>query len=87
MESRARSSSRLFAAVNDQLRGNRGAHREPRACAILRAEAASSWRIAASAWQIEVLPPTEAAFDSGARTYRCVAGVTAEQPTTSQFRR
>jgi hypothetical protein len=44
-------------------------------------------RIPASSWQIEVLPPTEAAFDSGTRTYRCVADVTGRQPDTSQFRR
>lgn len=44
-------------------------------------------RIPASSWQIEVLPPTEAAYDSGARTYRCVAAVTGSQPSISQFRR
>ena len=44
-------------------------------------------RIPASSWQIEVLPPTEAAFDSGTRTYRCVASVTGSQPSTSDFRR
>jgi serine/threonine protein kinase len=33
-------------------------------------------RIRASSWQIEVLPPTEAAYNSGARTYRCVADLT-----------
>jgi hypothetical protein len=44
-------------------------------------------RIPASSWQIEVLPPTEAAYNSGARTYRCVADVTGTQASTSQFRR
>jgi hypothetical protein len=44
-------------------------------------------RIRASSWQIEVLPPTEAAYNSGARTYRCVADVTGSQANTSQFRR
>jgi len=44
-------------------------------------------RIPASSWHIEVLPPTEAAYDSGTRTYRCVADITASQPSTSQFRR
>jgi len=34
-----------------------------------------------------VLPPTEAAFDSGTRTYRCVADDAGSQPRTSQFRR
>jgi serine/threonine protein kinase len=44
-------------------------------------------RIPASSWQIQILPPTEAAYDSGTRTYRCVADITGSQPSTSQFRR
>jgi hypothetical protein len=44
-------------------------------------------RIPASSWQIEVLPPIEAAYDSGTRTYCCVADVTGSQPSTSEFRR
>ena len=44
-------------------------------------------RIPVSAWRVDVLPPSEAAFDSGTRTYRCVANVTARQPRTSLFRR
>jgi hypothetical protein len=43
--------------------------------------------IPVSAWRVDVLPPTEAAFDSGARTYRCVANVIDRQPRTSLFRR
>jgi hypothetical protein len=54
---------------------------------LLASRRASARRIPASSWQIEVLPPTEAAFDSGARTYRCVAAVGDSQPSTSQFRR
>jgi len=44
-------------------------------------------QIPAGSWQIEVLPPTEAAFDSGARTFRCVANIVGTQSSTSQFRR
>jgi Protein kinase domain len=44
-------------------------------------------RIPASAWRVDVLPPTEAAFYSGTRTYRCVANVLYRQPRTSMFRR
>jgi hypothetical protein len=44
-------------------------------------------RLPAAAWQVDVLPPTQAAFDSGTRTYRCVAAVIGKQPRTSQFRR
>jgi hypothetical protein len=54
---------------------------------LLASRRVAARRIPASSWQIEVLPPTEAAFDSGTRTYRCVADVTGSQPSTSQFRR
>jgi hypothetical protein len=40
-----------------------------------------------SAWRVDVLPPSEAAFNSGTRTYRCVANVRERQPRTSLFRR
>jgi Protein kinase domain len=36
-------------------------------------------------WQVEVMPPDEAAFDSGARAYRCVAHQTGTDPSTSEF--
>ncbi len=36
-------------------------------------------------WEIQVLPPSEAAFDSGARAYRCVATEIGHQPGASQF--
>ena len=54
---------------------------------LLDSRRADARRIPASSWQIEVLPPTEAAYNSGARTYRCVADVTGSQASTSQFRR
>ena len=54
---------------------------------LLDSRRADARRIPASSWQIEVLPPTEAAYNSGARTYRCVAAVTGSQASTSQFRR
>ncbi|MGE5134376.1 MAG: serine/threonine-protein kinase [Gemmatimonadota bacterium] len=41
----------------------------------------------AAAWQVDVLPPAEAAFSSGARTYRCVGAVIGRQPRSSLFRR
>jgi hypothetical protein len=44
-------------------------------------------RIPLSAWRVDVLPPSEAAFYSGARTYRCVANVVGRQPRTSLFHR
>jgi hypothetical protein len=54
---------------------------------LLASRRVAARQIPAGSWQIEVLPPTEAAFDSGTRTYRCVADVTGSQPSTSQFRR
>jgi len=42
--------------------------------------------IPVSGWTIQVLPPDEAAFDSGARAYRCVAGLaTGAELSTSAF--
>ena len=38
-------------------------------------------------WDIEVLPPTEAAFYSGSHVYRCIADEIGHEPTTSQFGR
>jgi len=44
-------------------------------------------RLPLADWEIQVLPPTEAAFDSGSRVYRCLADEIGHQPSTSQFRR
>ena len=38
-------------------------------------------------WDIQVLPPSEAAYDSGSRVYRCLANEIGHEPRTSQFRR
>jgi len=54
---------------------------------LLASRRATARQIPARSWQIEVMPPTEAAFDSGTRTFRCVAGVVGTQSSTSQFRR
>jgi serine/threonine protein kinase len=44
--------------------------------------------VPAGSWQITVLPPSEAAFDSGARAYRCLAHQSSgADPSTSQFGR
>ena len=44
-------------------------------------------RVPAPDWDIEVLPPTEAAFDSGSHVYRCIANEIGHEPSTSQFGR
>jgi hypothetical protein len=38
-----------------------------------------------SAWTTQVMPPDEAAYDSGVRTVRCLAGRGLDELTTSQF--
>jgi Protein kinase domain len=38
-----------------------------------------------SQWSIQVVPPDEAAFDSGIRTYRCLAALGYGESRTSQF--
>ena len=44
-------------------------------------------RIPVSAWRVDVLPPSQAAFYSGTRSYRCVANLIDRQPRTSLFHR
>ena len=44
-------------------------------------------RLPARDWRIDVLPPSEAAFSSGTRVYRCLANEIGQQPRLSQFRR
>jgi hypothetical protein len=54
--------------------------------AMLRSRTAPALKIPATAWEIAVLPPDEAAFNSGARAYRCVAHMLGgTDPSTSQF--
>ena len=42
-------------------------------------------RLPAADWEIQVLPPSESAFSSGARAYRCVVTEIGHQPSVSQF--
>ncbi len=55
--------------------------------ALAAAHAAGVLRIPVSGWRADVLPPTEAAFNSGSHVYRCVANVVTGDQSTSQFRR
>jgi hypothetical protein len=38
-------------------------------------------------WRVAVMPPSEAAFGSGSRVYRCLANEIGHEPRMSQFRR
>jgi hypothetical protein len=53
---------------------------------LLASRRATALGVPAGSWQVTVLPPDEAAFDGGARAYRCLAhqGGGAD-PSTSQF--
>ena len=55
---------------------------------LLASRRGAARQLPAGSWQITVLPPDEAAFDSGARAYRCLAGRGAgAEASTSQFGR
>jgi hypothetical protein len=53
---------------------------------LLRSRSGAALKIPAASWMIQVVPPDEAAFASGARAYRCLAHVVpGPDPVTSQF--
>jgi Protein kinase domain len=52
---------------------------------LLRSRQARARRLPAGAWKADVLPPSEIAFDGGARTYRCVGYAYGSSPSASQF--
>jgi hypothetical protein len=53
---------------------------------LLASRRGAARQIPRGAWQVEVMPPDEAAFDSGARAYRCVAHQAGgPDPSTSEF--
>jgi Protein kinase domain len=55
---------------------------------LLRSRRTRFKQIPARSWEIEVLPPDEAAFSSGARAYRCVAHMlVGPDPRTPEFGR
>jgi hypothetical protein len=55
---------------------------------LLRSRSGAAQKIPAASWMIQVMPPDEAAFNSGARAYRCLAHVVpGPDPVTSQFGR
>jgi len=53
---------------------------------LLASRRGAARQIPRGSWQVEVMPPDEAAFDSGARAYRCVAHQAGgPDPSTSEF--
>ena len=55
---------------------------------LLASRRGAARQLPAGSWQITVLPPDEASFDSGARAYRCLAARSSgAEPSSSQFGR
>jgi hypothetical protein len=52
---------------------------------MLASRTGAALQVPPSAWQIEVMPPDEAAYDTGVRTVRCVAGHGLDALTSAQF--
>ena len=53
---------------------------------LLASRRSAARQFPAGSWQIAVLPPDEAAFDGGARAYRCLAARSSgAESSTSQF--
>ena len=41
---------------------------------LLASRTGAALRVPATGWRIQVVPPDETAYNSGVRTYRCLAG-------------
>jgi hypothetical protein len=53
---------------------------------LLQSRLGAARQIPRASWAVEVMPPDEAAFDSGDRAYRCLAHrTTGPDPSTAQF--
>jgi len=53
---------------------------------LLQSRLGAARQIPQASWAVEVMPPDEAAFDSGDRAYRCLAHrTTGPDPSTAQF--
>jgi hypothetical protein len=52
---------------------------------MLKSRVGQAARISSRKWETQVVAPDEAAFDSGVRTYRCIAGLHLHNSFTSQF--
>jgi hypothetical protein len=52
---------------------------------LLASRTGAALRVPRSAWRIQVMPPDEAAYNTGVRTYRCLAGHGLDELRSSQF--
>jgi serine/threonine protein kinase len=52
---------------------------------LLASRTGAALQVPQSAWSIQVMPPDEAAYDTGVRTVRCLAGHGLDELNTPQF--
>jgi hypothetical protein len=52
---------------------------------LLASRTGAALRVPDSAWDTQVMPPNEAAYNAGVRTYRCLAGHGLDALRTPQF--
>jgi hypothetical protein len=52
---------------------------------LLASRTGAALQVPPSAWQVQVAPPDEAAYNAGVRTYRCLAGHGLDELKSSQF--
>jgi Protein kinase domain len=52
---------------------------------LLASRTGAALRVPQSAWSIQVMPPDEAAYDTGVRTVRCLAGLGLDELKSAQF--
>jgi serine/threonine protein kinase len=52
---------------------------------LLASRTGAALQVPQSAWRVQVMPPDEAAYNTGVRTYRCLAGHGLDELKTSQF--
>jgi hypothetical protein len=52
---------------------------------LLASRTGAALQVPQSAWSVQVMPPDEAAYDTGVRTVRCLAGHGLDELRTSQF--
>jgi hypothetical protein len=54
---------------------------------LLASRTGAALKVPQSAWSTQVMPPDEAAYDTGVRTVRCLAGHGLDELRSSQFGR
>ncbi|HMD93646.1 MAG TPA: septum formation family protein [Trebonia sp.] len=69
----------------DTVQANPTVRRVCSSAVMLRSRVGRARLIPRGQWSIQVVPPDEAAYNSGVRTYRCLAALGYNESRTSQF--